>query len=331
MTRPAEGPGTPQREMVILDRIRLTGLLPRKPRSGGASSLRRATGGANMREHVSHAWLVRGLAAMLCALVLVGCADDSADEDATPDAPAWNHDREDTTLGPTEWGDIDESFEQCLTGTGQSPVDIAATVPAALPPLEFAYESTPLVVENTGHVIEVPLPEESDHILTVEDDEYRLVQYHFHAPSEHTLDGRSYDVEAHLVHENAEGELAVVGVFLDEDDPPSPLLDSVLANAPEEAGEEVDVDEDWSPISLLPVEGSSVSVTRYYTYPGSLTTPGCSEGVRWIVLKDTLGVSPSATDRLHELIAGFPGYGGYENNNRPTQPLNDRGIESSED
>ena len=173
------------------------------------------------------------------------------------------------------------------------------------------------------------MPEDSDLTLTIEDDVYRLAQYHFHAPSEHTLDGESFDVEAHLVHEADDGELAVVGVFLDASEAPSELVDSVLGNAPDEAGEEVEVEEERSPLELLPVEGESAEVTRYHTYPGSLTTPGCGEGVRWIVLKDTLGVSATATERLHELIAGFPGYDGYESNNRPTQPLNDREIESS--
>ena len=271
--------------------------------------------------------------AVVCLLLLAGCGGGSEDEEAAPppETPAWNHDLEDATLGPTTWGAIDESFEQCLTGIGQSPVDIAGTVPADLPPLEFSYTATPLVVENTGHVVEVPMPEDSDHTLSVDGDEYRLLQYHFHAPSEHTLDGEPYDVEAHLVHQNDAGELAVVGVFLDEEDTPSALVDSVLDNAPEEAGEEVEVEEERSPLELLPVEGSGTTVERYHTYPGSLTTPGCSEGVRWIVLRDALGVSPTATDRLHELISGFPDYDGYENNNRPTQPLNDRLIESSEE
>jgi carbonic anhydrase len=274
---------------------------------------------------------VLGSALVLVLLAVAGCGG-SGDEDAAPAEvpPAWSHDPANASLGPESWGEIDDSFEQCLTGSGQSPVDIATTMPAELPPLELGYSATPLAVENTGHVIEVPMPEGSDHSLTVGEDEYRLEQYHFHAPSEHTLDGKSYDAEAHLVHENEDGEIAVVGVFLDQAETPSALLDSAITNAPEAAGEEVEVEADPSPLELVPVDGSDAVVERYYTYPGSLTTPGCGEGVRWIVLEDTLGISPEATDRLHELIAGFPGYDGFENNNRPTQPLNGRTIEHSE-
>jgi carbonic anhydrase len=269
-------------------------------------------------------------AAALCTLILAACGVAVEPTAAPAEQPAWNHDP-DSTTGPTRWGAIDEAFEACAEGTSQSPVDIAATVPTELPPLEFDYSGTPLVVENTGHVIEVPMPEEGDQTLTIGDEVYRLVQYHFHAPSEHTLDGESFDVEAHLVHQGEAGRLAVVGVFLDQGEPASALLDAVMANAPAEAGAEaeVEVDVEWSPLGLVPVDGSSTQVSAYSTYPGSLTTPGCTEGVRWIVLDDRLGVSSAATDRLHELIAAFPGYDGHEDNNRPTQPLNDREVERS--
>ena len=137
---------------------------------------------------------------------------------ATPSAraePAWNHDPDDARLGPTAWASIDLSFEACRTGTSQSPVDIANTVEADLPPLVFDYGATPLVVENTGHTVEVPMPESIGQTRTVGEDECRLDQYHFHAPSEHTLDGESFDAEAHLVHEKDDGELAVIGVFFE--------------------------------------------------------------------------------------------------------------------
>ena len=125
----------------------------------------------------------------------------------------------DAVLGPTSWGVIDESFEACATGDGQSPVDLAGAEIVDLPELMLDYPRAPLVVENTGHVIEVPMPEEGEHTLTIGEDEFRLVQYHFHAPSEHTIDGKAYDAEVHLVHESEDGELAVVGQLLEESEP----------------------------------------------------------------------------------------------------------------
>jgi carbonic anhydrase len=268
------------------------------------------------------------LAACACAVLLAGCGGDSSDDAAAPSPlPAWNHDPDDATRGPAAWGGLDGSFEQCRTGLEQSPIDIGETVASDLQPLELEYSAVPLVVENTGHTVEVPMPESSELTLTVGDDEYRLVQYHFHAPSEHTLDGESSTAEVHLVHESEEGQLAVVGVLLGESGVPSPVVDSAVENAPGEAGTEVEVGAQGSPLELVPSGGSVVA--DYVTYPGSLTTPGCSEGVRWIVLAEQLGISPAASDRLHELIAAFPGYEGFESNNRPTQPLNGRAVRRS--
>ena len=107
--------------------------------------------------------------------------------------------------------------------------------------MRFDYPDNELVVENTGHVIEVPIPADNGNTLRVGSSDFRLIQYHFHAPSEHTLDGQQFDLEAHLVHENAAGQLAVVGVFMDIGDQPNELVDEVFHNAPEEAGEETEV------------------------------------------------------------------------------------------
>jgi carbonic anhydrase len=267
--------------------------------------------------------VTRIAAAVACALALAGCGGNGGGESA----PAWNHDPADTSLGPPAWGGIDESFEQCVGGEEQSPVDIAGTVIADLPELELDYPATELTVENTGHTIEVSVPESSNLTLTIGGAEYRLLQFHYHAPSEHTVDGTQYEAELHFVHESEGGEIAVFAEFLEESDIEVGPVNTPLLRAPEEVGEEVELGES-SPLVLIGVaDAESATSYDYVTYPGSLTTPGCTEGVRWIVAEEPFHVSPAALARLHEHIAGFPEYGGYENNNRPTQPLSDRQIQ----
>jgi carbonic anhydrase len=249
-----------------------------------------------------------------------------------PEAPpSWTHDPADET-GPSKWGSL-ESYQLCAEGTSQSPIDLGGAVPGSLPPLEFDYGAEPLIVENTGHTVEVPSQEAPEETLTIGDDVYSLDQYHFHVPSEHTVGGRRYDMEAHLVHADARGRIAVVAVFLDERKPPSPLVDEVIGSAPEEVGERSEPGRQASAAALLPTTsgGGPSTIARYTTYSGSLTTPGCSEDVRWIVLADPLGVASASTERMREFVSGLPGYDGYERNNRPTQPLNGRRIVTTGD
>ena len=266
------------------------------------------------------------LALALAGAVLVGCGGGDSG-DAAAEGPAWNHNPADPELGPRAWGGIDPSFELCRTGERQSPVDIAQTTAADLPPLEFSYPPTPFTVRNTGHTVEATMPEASNLTLTVGDDVYRLAQFHFHAPSEHEVDGSSYPAELHLVHESADGELAVVGVFVEPSSLPQPLIDEVIETAAG-VGEEVQIADALSPLELLlDLEPPRATEDDYYTYQGSLTTPGCTENVRWIVLKDIHIIDESTVDFFHDLIAGLPDYDGYANNNRPTQPLNGRTIQ----
>jgi carbonic anhydrase len=247
-------------------------------------------------------------------------------------AVSWNHDPG-SSIGPPNWGALDPAFELCESGASQSPVDISGATTGGGPSLRFSYPDNELIVENTGHVIEVQIPVDNGNTLWVGRGAFRLVQYHFHAPSEHTLNGRQFDLEAHLVHENAGGQLAVVGVFMDIGQPGNELVDDVLHGAPEEAGEETDLGIETNAKGLLPGFGSRPGngpfvISRYYTYSGSLTTPACSEPVRWIVLKEPVTVSESSVEELHRLVSLFPGYGGYPDNNRPIQPLNGRQITS---
>ena len=246
-------------------------------------------------------------------------------------AGAWNHDPA-SPIGPRHWADI--GFPICGQGMSQSPVDIRTDQVAAYhgAPLLLRYESSELAVENTGHVVEVPIPADVQDTLQIGGDRYGLVQYHFHAQSEHAVDGRRAAVEAHFVHTNAQGATAVVGVFYRRGPHPNPVLDRILLSAPEVAGEEAHAGE-ASPAALFrhirgvsALRGGPVCVNSFYAYDGSLTTPGCTEGVRWSVLADGGQVSRAAVARLHRVIGRFPNYDGYRNNNRPLQPLNGRVI-----
>ena len=250
---------------------------------------------------------------------------------APPPAGAWNHDPA-SPIGPLHWDDI--GFPTCGESITQSPVNITTNKVAAYGgfPLLMWYETAELTVENTGHVVEVPIPDDAHGALQIGRDFYELVQYHFHAPSEHAVNGRLADLEAHFVHMNSQGATAVVGVFYRRGHHPNPVLDRILLSAPLTAGEEAHAGE-ASPAELFRnIDG--VRVTRggpvvggsFYAYDGSLTTPGCTEHVRWSVLADGGQVSNAAVARLHKVISRFPNYDGYPNNNRPVQPLNGRVV-----
>jgi carbonic anhydrase len=266
------------------------------------------------------AYALRGPAAWLFG--------EPAIEAAPPDA--WNHDPN-SPIGPFQWADI--GFPTCGQGLQQSPVNIETGQVAIRhgPPLRLEYHESELAIENTGHVVEVPIPAGVHNTLQIGDDRYELVQYHFHAPSEHAVNGRLADVEAHFVHQNAEGATVVVGVFYRLGRRPNPLLERVLLAAPMEAGDEVNAGEANPAVLFRDLEGVSgehdrVRVGDFYTYSGSLTTPGCTENVRWTLLTNGGHVSQEALSRFHQVISLFPNYDGYPNNNRPVQPLNGRVI-----
>jgi len=215
----------------------------------------------------------------------------------------------DGAQGPDYWGDLDPAYAACKLGRRQSPIDIAKVV--ANPRLGspgFLYKQRDVRVVNNGHTIQVNI--EKGGSLSYGGKSYGLLQFHFHAPSEHTVKGRPIDMEAHLVHRDAAGGVAVVGVFMTKGTEHPLIADLWRVMPPQEGTSDTVVSVD--PIRLLP------SDRHFYAYNGSLTTPPCTEGVKWIVMKTPVAVSAGQIERFLSIIG---------RNARPVQALNDRVIE----
>ena len=213
--------------------------------------------------------------------------------------------------GPSHWAELDSGFAACGSGKAQSPIDIRTRHlhGESLPPLVFDYRPSPLHVIDNGHSIQVDVDPGS--LLRVGNDTYKLVQFHFHHPSEERIDGKAAQMDVHLVHRDSEGRLAVVAVLLEIGDE-NQALDVVWDHLPKDKDRKTDFEDvRVDPAALLPTNRG------YFTYTGSLTTPPCSEGVRWIVLK-----SPSTLSKAE--IATFATR--YPNDARPVQKLNGRQV-----
>jgi carbonic anhydrase len=212
-------------------------------------------------------------------------------------------------LGPSHWGDLNPEFAACRDGHHQSPIDIRAPRKAALPAIEFDYQPSPLHIIDNGHTIMVNYAPGS--FIRVGGKRYELKQFHFHRPSEEKIDGHAFEMVVHLVHANAEGNLAVVAVLLNKGDDNS-LIHELWGDLPKEKGKEEVRDTVQIDLNLLlPADRS------YYTFAGSLTTPPCSENVTWFVLKHPVTISTAEIARFSTL---------YRNDARPTQPLNGRAV-----
>ncbi|HUP05540.1 MAG TPA: carbonic anhydrase family protein [Caldimonas sp.] len=217
--------------------------------------------------------------------------------------------------GPAHWAALEHEFESCGIGHEQSPIDIksAAAKKERLPVIAFAYHHGPLRMIDNGHTVQVNVPPGSS--IDVGGHRYELVQFHFHKPSEEAIDGKHADMVAHLVHRDSDGKLAVVAVLLKAGDP-NPFVALLWQNLPKNKGVEVEAKGvDIDPDELLPRDRA------YFTFTGSLTTPPCSEGVTWYVLKHPATLSSGEIARFARL---------YPMNARPVQPLHGRVVRASE-
>jgi carbonic anhydrase len=239
----------------------------------------------------------------LVALTLMGCSLATAAKEATH----WGYSGE---TGPARWARLSPDFATCASGRNQSPVDITGAVEARLPSIRLAYRPGGQEIVNNGHAIQVNYAPGST--LTVGARRFELKQFHFHAPSENHVGGQSFAMEAHQVHADDDGNAAVVAVMF-ERGAANPALAAFWDRIPGIAGGRGALEQPADAAALLPPNHD------HYRFSGSLTTPPCSEGVLWLVMKAPASVSDA------QLTAFTKALGGIENN-RPLQPLNARSI-----
>ncbi len=215
------------------------------------------------------------------------------------------------TGGPETWGQMKPEFAKCSSGTRQSPIDIRDGVKVQLDEVQFDYKPSGFRVIDNGHTVQVNVG--AGNGIEVLGRRYELIQFHFHRPSEERINGRQFDMVAHLVHKDMEGKLAVVAVLLDRGSA-HPLVQTIWNNLPLEKGEEVPAKVALDMSVLLPTDRS------YFTYMGSLTTPPCSEGVLWMVMKEPVQISADQIGVFSRL---------YPMNARPIQSASGRLIKES--
>ena len=249
------------------------------------------------------------LGAVLMVLSLAGCGGpDEEVAEAPPPAPAeWGYGIDN---GPARWAELRPGYTLCGSGTRQSPVDLGGATPADLPDVHLEYREVPLEVFHDGRSAGVRFTRNS--FIEVGGGIFDLEELHFHLPGEHRLDGREFPAEMHFVHQNGYGDLAVVGILMMEG-AELPALAPLLSHLPRK---ELD--------GPLPVDGETVELPELlpeerldFRYAGSLTTPPCTEKVRWYVLRSPVAVSAAQLAALREVVRG---------NSRPVQERHGRTV-----
>ncbi len=228
-----------------------------------------------------------------------------ANEGMAAEGAHWSYEGDN---GPVKWGDLDAADKVCAIGSQQSPIDIGATVKSQLPALKIDWASSADTIVNNGHTIQLDFAEGST--LTLGGVKYKLLQLHFHRPSEHLIGGKNFPMEAHFVHRADSGALAVVGVLITTGKP-NATFSQITSTMPVKEGPAVKANARINPNALLPAKRS------YYRYAGSLTTPPCTEIVEWVLLTDPIKVAEGDVASFAKL---------YPMNARPAQKDNRRYI-----
>ncbi len=236
--------------------------------------------------------------------------------------PHWTHEEQ------ADWGALENTdttatvpslypFAECGLGQKQSPIAITTQTANAATNNQIMpfYVSTPLSVINNGHTIQVNTPiTVNANAFYIGKEKHELLQYHVHAPSEHTLNGKTYPLEIHFVHSTPSGKFAVLGVLVREGLVANAEFQKILDYASAVVGTtNTPANVTINPMELLPQN------RRFYTYSGSLTTPPCTEGINWYVLNHSIVLSKAQ-------IAAFKVL--YSDNVRAVQNTNGRIVET---
>ena len=302
---PASAPRAEMRDPLDVVRERLSQKLGavKSPDTPNPNVLRvTAKAGADAHEAAPAARMGRARASAMPA------AGDLAEPPAAAPSSHWDYSG---AGGPDNWGRMKPEFATCSSGQRQSPIDIRDGIKVNLDPVQFDYKASGFRVIDNGHTVQVNVG--AGNSIEVLGRRYDLIQFHFHRPSEERIDGKQFDMVIHLVHKDLEGRLAVVAVLLERGSAQA-VVQNVWNNLPLEKGDEVAAKGALDLNALLPAE------RNYFTYMGSLTTPPCSEGVLWMVMKKPVQISAEQIGIFVRL---------YPMNARPIQSASSRLIKES--
>jgi carbonic anhydrase len=210
---------------------------------------------------------------------------------------------------PKHWGDLHKNYGLCSSGKNQSPIDLKNFIKSDLAAIEFNYGTLVSNIINDGHTVQANYAAGSS--LTLNGHSFDLKQFHFHTPSENHINGKSFPMEAHLVHADKAGNLAVVAVMFEQGDANSAMAD-LWKQIPKKTGDKHSLSSKVNVSSLLPENKD------YYRFNGSLTTPPCTEGVVWLVMKNSVSVSKQQIEIFSNVMSHA--------NNRPVQAINARPV-----
>jgi carbonic anhydrase len=238
-----------------------------------------------------------------------GCGDNNSSTpvDHSLDKAHWGYSGD---IAPDKWGTLDTAYKTCSEGKVQSPINILPSSDETLQPLDLNYTASASSIIDNGHTVQVNITSGSN--LTIGGDVYALKQFHFHTPSENNINDQSFPLEAHFVHATNNGKLAVVAVMFEEG-VTNKTLDKIWSKFPLEKEKEQIFN-----LSVEEIASLMPSDKDYYKFMGSLTTPPCTEGVKWHVLKKPLSISIEQKNKFLNLFEHA--------NNRPIQNSNGRTI-----